>query len=215
MKIITDKTSLGLTNPEFTKFLKNPVKPTTFSKDEQDLASAALLTAIKETQGLGVSANQLGLNKRICAINVKDTPLVLVNPEIIEFTEDSIIYYESCLSLPRTLDNPVRTVRAYGVKVKADNFTDILTFGTDKREHKTAEELFGDLDLLEAVCVQHEIDHLNGLTIKDRVYNTQVASTAFGKLGRNEKIMMKKGDETVMVKKKKVADYINNGYEII
>lgn len=71
------------------------------------------------------------------------------------------------------------------------------------------------MDLLEAVCVQHEIDHLNGLTIKDRVYNTQVASTAFGKLGRNEKIMMKKGDETVMVKKKKVADYINNGYEII
>lgn len=204
IKVITD-----------TSILKKPIPKSTLTKEEQDLATAALLTSVIEHKGLGMSANQIGLDKRICVVNVKDEPLVLVNPEILEASSEKLIYFEGCLSLPKTLKKPIKTVRFYSIKVKADNFSDVLTFGTDKRDHQNINELFGDLDLLESVCVQHEIDHLNGVTIRERQYTETVTKSSFDKMGRNEKIMMKKGEETIMVKKKNINEYFNKGYEII
>ena len=124
IKVITDS-----------KILKTPLPKSTFTKEEQDLATAALLTSVVEHKGLGMSANQIGLTKRICVINVKDEPLVLVNPEIVSYTEESLVYFEGCLSLPKTMRKPIKTVRAFGVKVKADNFPEELTFETTKRGH--------------------------------------------------------------------------------
>jgi peptide deformylase len=204
IKIITESSVLNKAIPK-----------SSFTKEEQDLASAALLTAVTEHKGLGMSANQIGLNKRICVINVKEQPLVLVNPEIIEYTDENLIYFEGCLSLPKTMKKPIKTIRAYGVKVKADNFSDILTFGTEKRKHNSINELFDDIDLLESVCVQHEIDHLNGLTIRERQYTETITKTSFDKMGRNEKVLMKKGDETIEVKKKNIKKFFEQGYEII
>ena len=79
IKIVTDKSAL-----------RKSIPTTTFTKEEQDLATAALLTAVTEHQGLGMSANQIGLNKRICVINVREQPLVLVNPTIVEESEEKI-----------------------------------------------------------------------------------------------------------------------------
>ena len=203
IKIVTD-----------TSALKKPIPTTTFTKEEQDLATAALLTAVTEHQGLGMSANQIGLNKRICVINVKEQPLVLVNPTIVEESEEKIMYFEGCLSLPKTMKKPIKTVRSYGVKVKADNFPDVLDFSTKERKHEDINALFGDVDLLESVCVQHEIDHLNGLTIRDRQYTETVRLTAFAKLGRNERFILKKGDETLSVKKKNLSTYLEQGWEV-
>ena len=204
IKIITESSVLNKAIPK-----------SSFTKEEQDLASAALLTAVTEHKGLGMSANQIGLNKRICVINVKEQPLVLVNPEIIEYTDENLIYFEGCLSLPKTMKKPIKTIRAYGVKVKADNFSDVLTFGTEKRKHNSINELFDDIDLLESVCVQHEIDHLNGLTIRERQYTETIIKTSFDKMGRNEKVLMKKDDETIEVKKKNIKKFFEQGYEII
>jgi len=204
IKIITESSVLNKAIPK-----------SSFTKEEQDLASAALLTAVTEYKGLGMSANQIGLNKRICVINVKEQPLVLVNPEIIEYTDENLIYFEGCLSLPKTMKKPIKTIRAYGVKVKADNFSDVLTFGTEKRKHNSINELFDDIDLLESVCVQHEIDHLNGLTIRERQYTETIIKTSFDKMGRNEKVLMKKDDETIEVKKKNIKKFFEQGYEII
>ena len=203
IKIVTD-----------TSVLRKSVPTTTFTKDEQDLATAALLTAVTEHQGLGMSANQIGLNKRICVINVREEPLVLVNPIIVEETEEKIMYCEGCLSLPKTMKKPIKTVRSYGVKVKADNFPDVLDFSTKERKHEDINALFGDVDLLESVCVQHEIDHLNGLTIRDRQYTETVRLTTFAKLGRNERFILKKGDETLSVKKKNLSTYLEQGWEV-
>ena len=203
IKIVTD-----------TSALKKSIPTTTFTKEEQDLATAALLTAVTEHKGLGMSANQIGLNKRICVINVREEPLVLVNPTIVEETEEKIMYFEGCLSLPKTMKKPIKTVRSYGVKVKADNFPEVLEFGTKERKHEDINQLFGDVDLLEAVCVQHEIDHLNGLTIRDRQYTETVRLTAFAKLGRNERFILKKGDETLSVKKKNLSTYLEQGWEV-
>jgi peptide deformylase len=203
IKIVTD-----------TSALRKPIPTTTFTKEEQDLATAALLTAVTEHQGLGMSANQIGLNKRICVINVKEQPLVLVNPTIVEESEEKIMYFEGCLSLPKTMKKPIKTVRSYGVKVKADNFPDVLDFSTKERKHEDINALFGDVDLLESVCVQHEIDHLNGLTIRDRQYTETVRLTTFAKLGRNERFILKKGDETLSVKKKNLSTYLEQGWEV-
>jgi peptide deformylase len=203
IKLVTDNSAL-----------RKPIPTTTFTKEEQDLATAVLLTAVTQHQGLGMSANQVGLNKRICVINVKEQPLVLVNPEIIDEGTDKLIYFEGCLSLPKTMKKPIKTVRSYNVKVKADNFPDILEFGTEERKHEDINALFGDLGLLESVCVQHEIDHLNGITIRDRQYTETVNLTAFAKLGRNEKLLLKKDNETLSVKKKNLSTYLEQGWEV-
>ena len=203
IKIVTD-----------TSALRKSIPTTTFTKEEQDLATAALLTAVTEHQGLGMSANQIGLNKRICVINVKEQPLVLVNPTIVEESEEKIMYFEGCLSLPKTMKKPIKTVRSYGVKVKADNFPDVLDFSTKERKHEDINALFGDIDLLESVCVQHEIDHLNGLTIRDRQYTETVRLTTFAKMGRNERFILKKENETLSVKKKNLSTYLEQGWEV-
>jgi len=203
IKIVTD-----------TSALKKSIPTTTFTKEEQDLATAALLTAVTEHQGLGMSANQIGLNKRICVINVREEPLVLVNPEIIEEGQEKLVYFEGCLSLPKTMKKPIKTVRSHSVKVKADNFAEILEFKTETRNHKDINELFNDVDLLESVCVQHEIDHLNGITIRDRQYTETVRLTTFAKMGRNERFILKKGDETLSVKKKNLSTYLEQGWEV-
>ena len=203
IKIVTD-----------TSALKKPIPTTTFTKEEQDLATAALLTAVTEHQGLGMSANQIGLNKRICVINVREEPLVLVNPTIVEESEEKIMYFEGCLSLPKTMKKPIKTVRSYGVKVKADNFPEVLDFSTKERKHEDINALFSDVDLLESVCVQHEIDHLNGLTIRDRQYTETVRLTTFAKMGRNERFILKKGNETLSVKKKNLSTYLEQGWEV-
>lgn len=197
-----------------TSVLKKVIPTTPFTKEEQDLAAAALLTAVTQHQGLGMSANQIGLNKRICVINVKEQPLVLVNPQIVDEGQEKLIYFEGCLSLPKTMKKPIKTVRSYNIKVKADNFPEVLEFGTEERKHENINDLFSDINLLESICVQHEIDHLNGLTIRDRQYTETVRSTSFAKLGRNEKLLLKKGEETLSVKKKNLSTYLEQGWEV-
>lgn len=197
-----------------TSVLKKVIPTTPFTKEEQDLATAALLTAVTQHKGLGMSANQIGLNKRICVINVKEQPLVLVNPQIVDEGQEKLIYFEGCLSLPKTMKKPIKTVRSYNIKIKADNFPEVLEFGTEERNHEDINALFSDINLLESICVQHEIDHLNGLTIRDRQYTETVRLTSFAKLGRNEKLLLKKGDATLSVKKKNLSTYLEQGWEV-
>lgn len=205
MKLVTD-----------IQTLKQPVPQTNFTKEEQELASAALLTSIVQHKCLGMSANQIGLNKRICVINVREEPMILVNPKIVGASEDTLLYLEGCLSIPKTMKKPLKTIRAYQVQVQADNYGEILNFGTDRRKYQDGHDLMNDIDLLEAVCVQHEIDHLNGITIRDRQYNTTVTKTSFEKMGRNELVMLQSPEgNTEMVKVKKVEQFIEAGYSVV
>ena len=50
-------------------------------------------------KGIGLAANQIGINKRVCVINVKE-PLVLINPRIVEHSEEQFMFAEGCLSFP-------------------------------------------------------------------------------------------------------------------
>jgi peptide deformylase len=113
-----------------------------------------MLETMYQAKGVGLAATQVNVHQRIVVIDVseeKDNPLCLINPEIIakEGTEES---EEGCLSVPGFFETVKRAER---IKVKA----------LDK-EGKPFE--FEADDLL-AVCVQHELDHLEGKLFVDYI----------------------------------------------
>ena len=166
-------------------------------KEGEDIA-ANLLHELRnsEESGIGLAANQIGINKRVCVINVKE-PLVLINPEIIERSEKEFIFPEGCLSFP---DKKIRTKRNVSIKVKADNHKETLSFSADSSEMN---------DAFECVCVQHEIDHLDGITMFDRKIKPFIAKS--NKIGRNERVTITDGKDTKELKWKKAQPLVESG----
>ena len=119
----------------------------------------------KRKDGIGLAANQVGIDASVAVVNVIE-PIVLINPEIVS-RETEIPYYEGCLSYP---SKGVNTKR-YGESGK----------GTWEESEVKEDRA---LRTLEAVCVQHEIDHLNGVVCMDRKIDTTYRAER--KPGRNE-----------------------------
>ena len=130
-----------------TDFLSKPCKDATL-KEGKEIA-ISLREELKRHKAIGIAANQIGIQKRVCLINV-EREIILINPKII-IGEGEIIYVEACLSFPK---KNIMTKRFANITVKADNHAEELNFSA--------------ANLLECVCVQHEIDHLNGITMFDR-----------------------------------------------
>ena len=211
MKLIVDKKQTGMPNPDFVKFLKKSVPKSELTQFEADVLKDTLFAALKGLGGVGLSANQIGVNKRACVIKFNDVELFLLNPVIKERSNDGFIFYEGCLSIPDTIKKPVRTIRATYVVVQTDNLGE-LRFEINPEEDRKGERVSDDT--MKTVVVQHEIDHLDGITIKDRVYSTTV--TKKQSYGRNDKVVMKSPDgDMVEVKYKKANDYFLKGYELV
>jgi peptide deformylase len=211
MKLIVDKNKLGLETKEFKEYLKTPTPKTEISQDEADELRMKLTQALIENPGLGISATQIGIKKRACYIHFGDEELFLVNPIIKERSNEGFLFMEGCLSIPSTLNKPVRTIRACKVVVDTDNLGE-LTFEINPEGDKQNEQI--SKETMMTVIVQHEIDHLDGITIKDRVYNTQVVKRQT--YGRNDKVVMKSpSGEMVEVKYKNSNKYFLEGYEIV
>jgi peptide deformylase len=211
MKLIVDKGSNGLTTKEFVEYLKTPVLKSEITQAEADDLRIQLSDALIKHPGLGISATQIGIKKRACYIQFGDEELFLVNPIITEKSKEGFLFYEGCLSIPSTLTKPVRTIRATKVVVQTDNLGE-LTFEINPEGDKANESV--SKETMMTVIVQHEIDHLDGFTIKDRVYNTQIVKRQT--YGRNDKIVMKsKEGEMIEVKYKNANKYFLQGYEIV
>jgi len=211
MKLIVDKGSNGLTTKEFTEYLKTPVLKSKITQQEADVLRKQLEQGLTEYPGLGISATQLGIKKRACYIKFGDEELFLVNPIIKEKSKEGFLFYEGCLSIPSSITKPTRTIRACKVVIDTDNLGE-LTFEINPEGDKANEQV--SKETMMTVIVQHEIDHLDGFTIKDRVYNTQVVKKV--DFGRNDKIVMKsKEGELVEVKYKNANKYFLEGYEIV
>jgi len=211
MKLIVDKNQLGLETKEFREYLKTPTPKTEITQSEADELRMKLTQALVEHPGLGISATQIGIKKRACYINFGDEELFLVNPFIKEKSKEGFLFYEGCLSIPSTIERPVRTIRASKIVVQTDNLGE-LTFEINPEGDKANESV--SKETMMTVIVQHEIDHLDGFTIKDRVYNTQVVKRQ--NYGRNDLIVMKSPTgELVEVKYKKANNYFLQGYEIV
>ena len=120
---------------------------------EGTLIGERLLEILAKTNdGVGLSANQVGIDRRVCVINVV-RPIVLVNPKIVGKFGKSY-FQEGCLSFP-------------GQVVVTERWTDIVVSCQGGKELVFSFEK----NPLECVCVQHEIDHLNGVTMFDRAVN--------------------------------------------
>lgn len=215
MKLIVDKGSNGLTTKEFVEYLKTPVLKSEITQQEADELRKQLEQGLNEYPGLGISATQLGIKKRACYIKFGEeediTELFLLNPIIKEKSKEGFLFMEGCLSIPSSLTKPTRTIRACKVVVDTDNLGE-LTFEINPEGDKANESI--SKETMMTVIVQHEIDHLDGFTIKDRVYNTQVVKKV--DFGRNEKIVMKsKEGEMVEVKFKNANKLFLQGYEIV
>jgi peptide deformylase len=212
MKLIIDKKSNGMTNPDFIKHLKKPVPKSELTQFEADVLRDTLFAALNGMGGLGLSANQIGVNKRACVIKFRDEELFLLNPVITQRSNEGFIFYEGCLSMPDTMKKPVRTIRATKVVVQTDNLGEMVFEISPDKDRNEGEQISSETMM--TVIVQHEIDHLDGITIKDRVYSTtrKVKETP----GRNSIVVMKSPEgELVEVKFKKANDYYLKGYEVV
>ena len=166
--------------------------------------------------GIGLAANQVGIDAQVAVVNVIE-PLVLINPKIIS-KENEINYYEGCLSIPK---KGVNTKRYETIEVTSANVEGSMLFsgvetgeiGKGSWEDKQKNDDNRNMRLLESICVQHEIDHLNGVTIMDRKIETSYVRSE-KKIGRNELVTIKKGDAVKVLKYKKAQKFINNGWEI-
>ena len=183
---------------------------------EEGLAIAEKLFQIlnKRGDGIGLAANQVGIDAQVAVVNVRE-PLVLINPKIISKT-DEIPYYEGCLSYP---GKGVHTKRYETIEVQtAQSESGWLFSGCDTGEtgkgswEDDSKKQDRELRTLEAVCVQHEIDHLNGMRIMDRQRDRTIVAEK--KIGRNQLVTIKKGDSVKVLKYKKAYNLLNQGWEI-
>jgi len=156
-------------------------------EEGMEIATELFQILNKRGDGIGLAANQVGIDAQVAVVNVRE-PLVLINPKIIS-KEVEIPYHEGCLSYPnkrvntkRYRDVIISTKQSEsdwyfsGAQVPAD--------GKGSWEKEQSNNKDAELRVLESVCVQHEIDHLNGVVCMDRKVNTTIVKDK--KIGRNE-----------------------------
>jgi peptide deformylase len=182
-----------LTDKQFKKYSKI-VCDTVDINDGEEI----VVKLLKESKnGIGLAAPQIGITKNVCVINVKE-PLFLINPKIIDKSEETFVFPEGCLSYP---NKRIKTKRHVQITVDADNHESELMFSADSKDIN---------DAFECVAIQHEIDHLNGITMFDREFKL-IPIKVDKKYGRNEKVKITNGKETKILKWKKAEPLIAAG----
>ena len=114
-----------------------------------------MLETMYEAPGIGLAAIQIGVLKRVVVIDVskkegEKSPLFLVNPEIVYKSNETSTYEEGCLSLPGQFAE---------IERPAECKVEYLDFNGKKKQL--------DANGLLSTCIQHEIDHLNGVLFID------------------------------------------------
>lgn len=138
---------------ELDKGLYQPCQEFDFTNPPFDAKEFAqqLYQNMTHHNGLGLSANQVGVPYRIFAIRIDTDPLVVFNPKIVDQSENEILLDEGCLSFPLLY-----------MKVKRPDWVRIR-FQTHDGETHT--ELYGGMT---ARVILHEYDHMDGITFKQR-----------------------------------------------
>jgi peptide deformylase len=127
---------------------------------DDDLAALAarMVELMNDAHGAGLAAPQIGLLRRMFVYEVSEEegPVVVVNPEIIEASEELIVDGEGCLSLSLLIDE------RHDVPVERHASVTLRSFDVE------GNELVRDVDGHAARVIQHELDHLDGTLILDR-----------------------------------------------
>ncbi|CAN5832637.1 peptide deformylase [soil metagenome] len=110
-----------------------------------------MLTTMRDNDGVGLAANQVGRLKRVLVASVEDDDYVIVNPVLTEMSDATERAPEGCLSIP-------------GIQVEVERPTSVTVSGMDD----SGEPLQIEASDILARVLQHEVDHLDGVLILDR-----------------------------------------------
>ena len=153
---------------EILKGHNNPVlrqksEPVTNFDSELCKLQDDMLETMYHSKGIGLAAVQIGVLKKVIVMDLvgdiaksKENSRVFINAEILEHSDETFVYKEGCLSLPNGYAN---VTRPKTVMVRYQNIN-----GIDQEEEFTG---------LLAVCIQHEIDHTNGILFTDHLSTTK------------------------------------------
>ena len=134
------------------EFLSKPCESTDIEEGRKIINLLADALKNSQSEGIGLAANQIGIQKRVCILRIPEKKKVygydLINPKIVSRTIPVIVKGEGCLSFPNQF---IKTFRYLQVKV----VDDLMPEG----------QILNDWA---AVCAQHEIDHLDGVTMYSR-----------------------------------------------
>eukprot|EP00752_Nemacystus_decipiens_P017406 g15601.t1 len=137
--------------------LKRKAEPVTAVTDEERRLLDDMLETMYDAPGIGLAAPQVGVSKRMLVVDVAregeaPQPMKLINPEILERSDDLAAYEEGCLSFPEQFAEVKRPAR---VRIA---YLD-----------ETGEAREIEAEGLLATCLQHEIDHLDGVVFVDHI----------------------------------------------
>lgn len=134
--------------------LRNVAAPVTEWDDELSVLIGDMFETMYDDGGVGLAAIQIGIGKRVivvdCGVETKE-PIALVNPAI-KSAEGETTFAEGCLSVP-------------GIRAEVDRSETITVRYRDAFGHEQTLEAGGLL----SICIQHEIDHLNGILYFDHL----------------------------------------------
>lgn len=138
--------------------------------DETSALCCGLVEGLRDLNGAGLASNQVGLNKRVVVVEVRQTDLfpdrpesglfVMLNPVIVESSGETVEDWEGCFSVPGIMGKVPRVER---IRVQY-----ITPEGAERRQ---------DFEGYVARVVQHEIDHLDGHLFVDRMRSTASLTT--------------------------------------
>jgi peptide deformylase len=131
--------------------LKTRAAPVGTFDDSLARLTEEMLATMREKDGVGLAANQVGRLKRVLVASVEDEDYVIVNPVLSDVSETTEPGQEGCLSIP-------------GINVEVDRATAVTVTGQDASGEPVRVEA---RDILARVF-QHEVDHLDGVLILDR-----------------------------------------------
>lgn len=137
--------------------LKTRARPIAAVDDEIRRLMDDLLETMRQAIGIGLAAPQVGVAKRIIVLDVaregeEPQPMMLANPEILWRSDEEATFSEGCLSLP---EHYADVTRPAAIRVR------YLDYQNEIREIEASGLL--------ATCIQHEIDHLDGVLFVDHI----------------------------------------------
>ncbi|MGO2387093.1 MAG: peptide deformylase [Psychrobacter sp.] len=160
--------------------LRTIAKPVKEVTAEIKTLIADMIETMYEAQGIGLAASQVDRHIQLIVMDLsedKNSPRVFINPKVTPLVEEKQPYEEGCLSVPEVYDSVERPNK---VRIEA----------LDENGQKIDEEVEGLL----AVCIQHEMDHLNGVIFVD--YLSRLKQTrARDKVRKIVKIREKQGEQ--------------------
>lgn len=122
---------------------------------ELDRLIESMFETMYDAQGIGLAAPQVGISRRVIVVDVNEpdqVPFAMLNPVVVESSEERDRGEEGCLSIPGVTGVVERPLR-------------VVVEGVDRR----GEPLRIEADGMLARCLQHEIDHLDGVLFVDRL----------------------------------------------